>query len=249
MISVIWLIPQSFSETISTEIFSIEPISDKKWLITWDACAIDEDIRPFFILSSDIDSEIYQASFVTTLYGGKCLSEISGRNVMSVVRAIDPESIEISLLELTKLTDKPRVFILEVQETKLPEYAITYSICAGLEELVSPQILLLYSDITEFLVEISIAIDSQSCIDLTSTFLADDKDSIGVRFATFAEKNIFLVTEENISLPEDQLAKKDNEISKLEQKISDLEKQIKDLQAIIMEQIKVILEILASLKD
>jgi len=171
------------------EIISVDPHSPQKWIVTWDVCA-NEDVRTFFRISSDIDFELYSFSLGTQLYAGKCLQDLLGHPVLTLVNAKDPKSIAIELEQYARASDQPQVFILEILDTKFSDrYMIIFRICAGNEKLTTPQIVV-FSDIAETPTTFSgTVLAPKSCVEHDLTIDAKNKDSIGVQFVSSVDKN------------------------------------------------------------
>ena len=199
-------------DKIVPEIISIKQAEPQKWVVTWDVCA-NEDVIPFFRISSDIDWTTYRVSMGIKLYEGECLQERLGHPLLTIVKAEDPKSIVIELSEYAQASDKPQVFVLEIEETKIPDrYIVIFRVCAGNEKLTTPQIIA-FSDVEETPVAISnTVLGPKSCTEHDLTINAKDKKSIDVKFVSFADNNA--------NESSDEVAQLKKEIEKLKEDIA-----------------------------
>jgi len=226
-------------DKMTVEIVSIEPFGQNKWKILWDACALDDQVGPLYRFNSDIDWSVFGVNF--RMYTGQCLYEYFGHHITSIVKAENPESIEITLADYGKAESEPYAYVMEVLETKFPDrYIAFFKVCAGEQKLTSPE-LKITSDISEVPSALSMTVlNPKSCVDHDVQIDAKDKRSIQIDIVT-ARSAVIQISDNEVTLLKSQLVEKENQILELKE-------QLENKDEIIMEQVKVLLELASNIK-
>lgn len=223
---------------ITVEILSIESFGSNKWVVLWDACALEDGIGQLYRLNSDLDWTIFGVDF--RLYTGECLSEYFAHPITSIVDAKNPESIEITSADYEKAGSEPYAYVMEVTETKFPNrYLAFVRVCAGEQKLTSPE-LKIYSDVDEVISALSMTVlNPKSCVDHDAQIEAKDKRTIQIEI--ILKNPIVQSSDSEITVLKDQLARKESQIL-------ELQKQIEQKNAVLMEQLKVISNLASMIK-
>ena len=154
--------------------FNVTANVGQKSAIIFRACNFSQSNPDFRITS---DSEL---GLIYKLTDGRTYNNSCTRDLMVMVKAKDPKTIQIKLEPRDKAGDSPMIIIKTINPTKMPErYQVIFKICAAKKALQNPTVLV-QSDESEEYVSVISRIGTSTCQTKDVMVFANDPHSIKI---------------------------------------------------------------------
>ena len=154
--------------------FNVTGKAGQKSIVVFKACNFSQ-INPEFRIISDQELGLLYDLTDGVFYGSSCT-----RDIIVMVKAKDPKSIQIKLEPRDKAGDEPKIIIKTISPTKMPDrYQVVFKVCAAKKTLQNPTIFVQSDEAEEYLSIVS-RIGSGTCATKDVMVFAKDPNTIKI---------------------------------------------------------------------
>jgi len=169
---------KSKKDTKITITYKVTGTVGQKAIILFKACNFSQ-INPEFRINSDAE-----LGFIYKLSDGMSYNNSCTPDMMIMVKAKDPKSIQIKLEPRDKAGSEPKIIIKTISPTKMPDrFQVVFKICAANKILQNPTVYV-ESDETEQLLSVISRIGKGSCQTRDVMVFATDPSTIKFELLT-----------------------------------------------------------------